>query len=123
MIEPNSLISAAQYFANPAVCNAYMRRIKWPDGKIVCPKCSGANIGEIATRHILQCRDCGKQFSCRDGTIFAESAIPIGTWFFAIWLEANQINISSAAVGEMIGTTQKTAWAIRDKIRKAREVA
>jgi hypothetical protein len=33
-----------------------MRRIKWPDGKIACPKCSGANIGEIATRHLLRRR-------------------------------------------------------------------
>jgi hypothetical protein len=51
--EPNSLIAAVRYFADPAVCNHYIRRIKWPDGKIVCPKCDGGRIGEIATRHVL----------------------------------------------------------------------
>ena len=121
--EPASLLAAAQYFADPAVCNAYMRRIKWPDGKIVCPKCSGANIGEIATRHILQCRECGKQFSLKSGTIFTESPVPLGSWFVAIWVEANQVRVSTSELGKLIGTTQKTAWSLQNKIRTAMEAA
>lgn len=121
--QPNSLLSAAQYFADPAVCNRYMRRIKWPDGKIVCPKCDGGRIGEIATRHVLQCRDCGKQFSLKSGTIFTESPVPLGSWFVAIWVEANQVRVSTSELGKLIGTTQKTAWSLRNKIRTAMEAA
>ena len=62
-MEPESLIEAVRYFADPRICNDYMRRIKWPDGKPTCPKCGSENVSEIATRPILQCRDCRKQCS------------------------------------------------------------
>ena len=118
--QPNSLLSAAQYFADPAVCNRYMRRIKWPDGKIACPKCSGANIGEIATRHVLQCRDCGKQFSYKVGTIFEDSPLGLDKWFTAVWSVANAKNgISSHELGRALGVTQKTAWFMTHRIREA----
>ena len=118
--EPNSLLAAAQYFADPAACNQYMRRIKWPDGKITCPKCSGANIGDIATRHILQCRDCGKQFSYKVGTIFEDSPLGLDKWFTAVWSVANTKNgISSHELGRALGVTQKTAWFMTHRIREA----
>jgi transposase-like protein len=120
MNEPNSLLGAAQYFADPAVCNSYMRRIKWPDGKIACPKCSGANIGEIATRHILQCRDCGKQFSYKVGTIFEDSPLGLDKWLTAVWSVANAKNgISSHELGRALNVTQKTAWFMTHRIREA----
>lgn len=37
MREAKTLIEAVRYFADPAACNAYMRKIKWPDGKVTCP--------------------------------------------------------------------------------------
>lgn len=36
---PKSLIEAVRYFSDLRACNDYMRWIKWPDGRIVCPKC------------------------------------------------------------------------------------
>lgn len=42
---PKTLIEAVEYFADPAVCFRAMIDVKWPDGKIVCPKCGGAEIG------------------------------------------------------------------------------
>jgi len=97
-----------------------MRRIKWPDGKITCPKCSGANIGDIATRHILQCRDCGKQFSYKVGTIFEDSPLGLDKWFTAVWSVANTKNgISSHELGRALGVTQKTAWFMTHRIREA----
>jgi transposase-like protein len=75
---PSSLFEAVRYFADKSVCNTYMRGIKWPDGKITCPKCGGANIGEITTRSMLKCRTCKKQFSYKVGTIFEDSPLGLG---------------------------------------------
>ena len=36
---PETLLQAVRYFADLEVCNEYMRRIKWPRGRIVCPHC------------------------------------------------------------------------------------
>jgi len=67
---PKTLIEAVRYFSDKKVCHDYMVKIKWPDGKIVCPKCGGDNIGFLATREIYKCRGCKKQFSCKVDTIF-----------------------------------------------------
>lgn len=117
---PTSLLSAVRYFADKATCNAYMRSIKWPDGRITCPKCGGENIGEIATRHMLKCRSCKKQFSYKVGTIFEDSPLGLDKWFPAVWCIANAKNgISSHELGRALDVTQKTAWFMLHRIREA----
>jgi hypothetical protein len=36
---PQTLMEAVRYFSDPGVCHDYMRRVKWGDGPITCPKC------------------------------------------------------------------------------------
>jgi transposase-like protein len=120
---PSTLIEAVRYFADLTVCEAYMRKIKWPDGKPVCPHCESKNIGEIKSRHMLQCRACRKQFSYKVGTIFEDSPLGLDKWFVGVWCIANAKNgISSYELGRAIGVTQKTAWFMLHRIRKAMEV-
>ena len=117
---PKNLIDAVRYFSDLKICNAYMRRVKWPDGKVVCPKCAGENIGEISTRSLLKCRDCGKQFSFKVGTIFEDSPLGLDKWFVAVWSVANCKNgISSHELGRALGVGQKTAWFMLHRIREA----
>lgn len=123
---PQTLLEAARYFADLNVCNEYMRRIKWPNGTITCPHCGakGERIGEIATRHMLRCKDCRKQFSHKVGTIFEDSPLGLDKWFVAVWAIANCKNgISSHELSRAIGVTQKTAWFMLHRIRKAMEIA
>lgn len=47
---PKTLIEAVRYFADLDVCHAYMRRIKWGDGPVACPKCGNESCSEISTR-------------------------------------------------------------------------
>lgn len=117
---PQSLIEAVRYFSDLAICNKYMKVIKWPDGKVVCPKCQGERIGEIATRHMLRCKDCRKQFSAKVGTIFEDSPLGLDKWFVAVWCIANAKNgISSHELGRALDVTQKTAWFMLHRIREA----
>jgi transposase-like protein len=117
---PESLIEAVRYFSDLSVCNRYMRKIKWADGKPACPKCGGANVGEIATRSILKCRACKKQFSYKVGTIFEDSPLGLDKWFVAVWSIANAKNgISSCELARALDVTQKTAWFMLHRVREA----
>jgi len=118
---PQTLIEAVRYFSDLEICNAYMKRIKWPDGKITCPACDacGDRVGEIATRKVLKCKDCKKQFSLVDGTLFANSRLPLSHWFVAIWCVANGDEISSRSLGVALNLRQPSAWRMLVDVRKA----
>lgn len=117
---PKTLIEAVRYFSDLGVCHQYMRKIKWPDGKIVCPHCQSDRIGEVVTRRILQCKDCRKQVSVKANTIFEDSPLGLDKWFVAVWCFANAKNgISSHELGRALGVTQKTGWFMLHRIREA----
>lgn len=119
---PKSLLSAIRYFSDPDVCHAYMVNIKWPDGRIACPKCGGENIGEIKSRRMFQCKSagCRKQFSTKVDTVFEDSPLPLEKWFVAVWMMANCKNgASSHELARAIGVTQKSAWHMLHRVRLA----
>jgi transposase-like protein len=119
---PKTLIDAVKHFADLQICFAYMVDIKWPDGRIVCPKCGTDKVGIVASRSLLQCKEktCRKQFSAKVGTIFEDSPLPLSSWFVAMWCIANAKNgISSCELARALGVTQKTAWFMLHRIRLA----
>jgi len=120
METPKTLIEAVRYFSDLDVCNEYMKGIKWPDGKIICPNCKSDRIGEIKTRKMLRCKECRKQFSYKVGTIFEDSPLGLDKWFVAVWCITNAKNgISSYELGRALGVTQKSAWHMLHRIRLA----
>lgn len=119
---PDTLLEAVRYFSDLDVCHRYMVGIKWPDGKITCPKCGGANVGEIANRRLFQCKakGCRKQFSTKVGTIFEDSPLGLDKWFVAVWSIANAKNgISSHELHRALGVTQKSCWFMLHRVRLA----
>src|SRR5437016_9401192 len=74
----------------------------------------------LKTRRIYKCRDCGRQFSAKLGTIFEDSPLDLDKWLPAIWMVANCKNgISSYEAARTLGITQKTAWFMNHRIRLA----
>src|SRR2546430_1261311 len=107
---PNSLTEAVRYFADPDVALTFLAALRWPDG-VTCPACEAKNPGFLKTRRIWKCRDCGRQFSVKLGTIFEDSPIGLDKWLPAIWMLANSKNgISSYELARALGVTQKTGW-------------
>lgn len=120
---PQTLMEAVRYFADLDRCREFMRAVKWPDGKVTCPACKSENCGEIATRKMLKCNDCDKQFSYTVGTVFEASKISLDKWFVGLWALVNCKNgISSYELARALGVTQKTAWFMLHRIRKAMEL-
>jgi transposase-like protein len=121
-MNPETLLAAVRYFADLEICDRYMRSIKWPDGKVVCPHCGSDRVADRPGRHKLRCKDCRKDFSYKVGTIFEDSPLGLDKWFVAVWVIANCRNgISSHEVGRALGVTQKTAWFMLHRIRLAME--
>jgi transposase-like protein len=107
-----TLFEAVQQFADPDYCHQYMVKVKWPHGKITCPKCGGGKVSHLTTRRMFKCmaKECHKQFSAKVGTIFEDSPLPLSKWFVAVWCIANfKMGISSHELGRTLGITQKSA--------------
>jgi transposase-like protein len=116
---PSTLHDAIRYFADPDVALTFLVSLRWPHG-VFCPACNAKNPGFLKTRRIWKCRDCGRQFSVKLGTIFEDSPIGLDRWLPALWMLANSKNgISSYELGRALGVTQKTAWFMLHRIRLA----
>src|SRR5207253_1598033 len=116
---PNSLTEAIRYFADPDTSLTFLASLRWPKG-VTCPACDGKDPGFLKTRRIWKCRECGRQFSVKLGTIFEDSPIGLDKWLPALWMLANSKNgISSYELARALGVTQKTGWFMLHRIRLA----
>ncbi|HZT41458.1 MAG TPA: IS1595 family transposase [Chthonomonadaceae bacterium] len=117
---PKTLIEAVEYFSNLDNAHNFAVLMRWPDGNVSCPVCKASEVSFISTRRTWQCLACKKQFSVKLGTIFEDSPIAMGKWLVAIWFIANSRNgISSHEMARHLGVTQKTAWFLLHRIRRA----
>jgi len=122
MLKPKTLQQAILHFADPDNCIAFLVKLRWPDGKIICPTCGREDAVFLQNQRKWQCKNVHekRQFSIKVGTIMEDSAIPLDKWLVAIWLIANCKNgISSYEVGRALGITQKSAWFLLHRIRLA----
>src|SRR5208283_2580969 len=119
--EPQTLLEAIRYFADPDVTFRTMVELRWPSG-VYCPTCGRTDPRFIVTRRLWECKEkhSRRQFSAKVGTIFEDSPIDLGKSFAAIWMVANCKNgISSYETARALGVTQKTAWFMNHRIRLA----
>jgi transposase-like protein len=118
---PENLIEAVRYFADPEACHEFMVRMRWSDGKVTCPRCGSHNVGIFSRpRMVSNCKACRKQFTVKVGTIFEDSPLSLTKWLPATWMICNAKNgVSSCELARSINVTQKTAWFMLHRIRKA----
>jgi transposase-like protein len=119
---PETLQSAIKYFADEDRAFEYMKSVRWPNGKVSCPRCGCEEVSFISSRKLWTCKKCEtkKQFTIRVGTILEDSPIKFDKWIFAFWLIANAKNgISSYEIHRALGVTQKTGWFMLQRIRLA----
>lgn len=118
--EPTTLLEAVRYFSDPERSFNFVKGLRWPDGKVACPRCGCLDPTFVSTRRIWKCRGCRKQFSLKVGTIFEDSPLGWEKWLPAVWLLANAKNsVSSHELARSLGVTQKTAWFVLHRIRDA----
>jgi transposase-like protein len=109
-----------QYFNSEDRARDFLERMRWPDGKIVCPYCGKRGAYRNADMRTYTCRvqDCSKRFSVTVGTLMENTKLPLCKWFAAIWLITNhKKGISSCQLARDLGIGQKAAWFLNHRIR------
>jgi len=117
---PSTLQEAIVYFSDPDRCFQYALNLRWPNGVVSCPRCGSEKHSFIKTRRVWFCSGCKKQFTLKVGTIFEDSPLGLDKWMCAFWMICNCKNgVSSCEIARTIGITQKSAWFMLHRIRKA----
>ena len=117
---PRTLQQAIVYFSDPQRAFEYAVKLRWPRGKVTCPRCGQAKHSFIKTRRIWFCYRCQKQFTLKVGTIFEDSALGLDKWMTACWMIVNCKNgVSSMEIARTLGITQKSAWFMLQRLRSA----
>jgi transposase-like protein len=122
MDSPRTLQQAILYFADYDRCREFLMDLRWPDGKVACPKCGSEHVVYLAKARAWKCygKHSAPKFTLKTGTIFEDSPLGLDKWLAALWLLVNAKNgISSCEIARSIGITQKSAWFMAHRLRFA----
>lgn len=116
----DSLFAMTMHFNSEETCRDAIVETRWGVGEeqdVVCPYCGGHHCkGRRDGR--FRCIRCKRNFSCKVGTIFEDSNLPLTKWFIAMYLiSSHKKGISSYQLARDISVTQKTAWYVLHKVR------
>jgi transposase-like protein len=121
-VQLKTLQDAFSFFSDKQNCIDYVVSWRWPDGRVTCPTCGSTDVKWLKSRSVFCCktRHPKWQFSVKVGTIMEDSPIPLRDWLMIAWMLGSCRNgISSYEVARTIGVTQKSAWFMLHRLRKA----
>jgi transposase-like protein len=119
--------------ALPAICAdeqkavEFFERGRWGDspscihcGSVVVYQMKDRKTGQRNKRWLWRCKDCGKQYTVRVGTILEDSLIPFRFWALAFWAaNAGKKGVSALQLQRMTGLSYKAAHFMMHRIRYA----
>ena len=115
--EFKSLFDLQSAFPDEQSCIDHLENIIWGD-VIISPFDATSKVYKCKGNK-YRCKNTGKYFNVKTGTLFDNTKIELRKWFMAIWLvTSHKKGISSVQLSKDIGVTQKTAWFMLERIRK-----
>lgn len=113
-----NFLEFTQKFSSEEICIQTLEHVRW-GGKVVSPFDPTSKVYKCKN-HKYKCKNTNRYFTVRTGTYFANSNLSFMKWFYVIWLiTCNKRGISSCQISRDIGVSQKTAWHMLHKVRKA----
>jgi transposase-like protein len=117
-------------YATDAACKALLKDVRWPDGKVHCPRCGlSLKVYKTSDPYRWKCKHCSKhgyKFSVLTGTVFENTNVPLATWFrVAFLMVSSKKGISALQVHRMIDPVHgskgayRTAWYMCHRLRAA----
>ena len=120
-----SITELFEMFPDEDAACKWLEGIRWPDGERHCLLCyHSGQVHDVPSGKPMpyRCGKCKQYFSLRADTIMERSPLPIRKWLIAIYLFVEHPKgLSSIVLGRQLGVTQKTAWYLGHRIRRALE--
>ena len=116
-----TMMQLADMFPTDDAARRWFEAKVWPDGRH-CPRCGSTETVECKGNPPMPywCPACKRHFSVRIGTVMEGSPLSLRKWVWAIYLHLTSLKgVSSMKLHRDIGVTQKTAWFMLQRIRKA----
>ena len=111
-----SVFELTQIFSTEQDCINYLELLKW--NKLPVSPFDETSTVYKCKNNKYRCKNTGKYFNVKTGTMFENSKIGLRKWFLSIWLvTSHKKGISSMQLARDIGVTQKTAWFMLQRIR------
>ena len=120
-----SLTKLVKMFPDDEAARRWIEAQIWPDGPY-CPHCGSTNVQRGIKHKTMthRCRECPSrpQFSLKTGTVMQGTKLGYQTWAIAIYLVTTNLKgVSSMNLHRDLGVSQKTAWHLAHRLRKAFE--
>lgn len=113
-----TLLDLVKTFPDEASCIEHLESILWPNGP-VSPFDTNSKVYKCAGGR-YKCKNSGKYFNVKVGTVFEDTKIPLVKWFMALYIfSSHKKGISSYQLARDIGVTQKSAWFLLHRLRYA----
>lgn len=113
----NSVLEFIKAFHSEQVCIDHLEQLRWR-GNIISPFDMMSKVYKCAGNK-YRCKNTGKYFNVRTGTLFDNTKVELQKWFLAIWIATfYKEDITSLQLSKDIDVTQKTAWFMLQRIRK-----
>lgn len=120
-----SIIDLYRMFPDNETARRWFEAERWPNGP-QCPTCGTFNV-QANIKHKSQthrCRECAGRpmFTVRKGTVLEDSKLSYQVWAIAMYLFTTGIKgTSSMKLHRDLNITQKSAWHLAHRMRKAYE--
>jgi len=100
----------------------WLSEVRWPD-EVHCCTCGSDRVSVSAHRQMwCWSRQCRGFFSVKKGAVMQDSKIGVRKWIVLIYLMATNLpSVSTMKLARVLGITQKSAWHITHRVRKALE--
>ena len=120
-----SLTKLFRMFPDDDAARAWFEKQIWSNGPH-CPRCGSLNVQSNIKHKTMthRCRDCDGRpmFSLKTGNIMEGSKLGYQTWGIAIYLVTTSLKgVSSMKLHRDLEITQKSAWHLAHRLRKAFE--
>jgi len=114
----NSILDLLNAFPDEQSCINHLETTIWSDVPI-SPFDKTSKVYKCKNNRYM-CTNTNKYFTIKTNKIFEGTQLPLQKWFIAIYLlTTSKKGISSIQLSEQVGVTQKTAWFMDHRIRKA----
>jgi len=112
-----SIIELLSVFSDEESCIKHLEALRW-GGLVISPFDPSSKVYRCKGNK-YRCRNTGKYFNVKTGTMFDNTKLPLQKWFVAIWyVTSHKKGISSVQLAKDLDITQKTSWFLLQRIRK-----